>query len=47
MFNVCVCNFYTEDRHKIADHRDDERWLQFNQLDDKNNPFASIILLSG
>ena len=43
MFNVCVCNYYTEDTHQIADHRDDERWLSLNQLDNNNNPAASII----
>jgi hypothetical protein len=43
MFNVCVCNYYTEDKHQIAGHCDDERWLKFNQLDSSNNVFASII----
>lgn len=43
MFNVCVCNFYTEDNHQISDHRDDERWLQYNELDANGQPFASII----
>lgn len=43
MFNVCVCNLYTDDSHQIADHRDDERWLEFNELDNNNIPYASII----
>ena len=43
MFNVCVCNYYTENKHQIAGHCDDERWLKFNQLDSRNNPYASII----
>lgn len=43
MFNVCVCNYYTEDRHQISGHCDDERWLKFNQLDTNDKPFASII----
>jgi len=42
MFNVCVCNFYTEDNHQIADHRDDERWLTFNEINN-GNLSASII----
>lgn len=33
MFNVAVCNYYTEDRHQIAAHRDDERWLERNMSD--------------
>jgi hypothetical protein len=42
MFNVVVCNYYTEDSHQISDHRDDERWLKFNEITngEKN---ASII----
>ena len=43
MFNVVVCNYYTEDSHQISDHRDDERWLKFNELDSIGNPVASII----
>ena len=43
MFNVIVCNYYTEDSHQISDHRDDERWLKFNELDSCGNPVASII----
>ena len=43
MFNVVVCNYYTEDSHRISDHRDDERWLEFNELDNIGNPVASII----
>ena len=42
MFNVCVCNFYTEDSHQIADHRDDERWLAFNEIN-SGKLSASII----
>lgn len=43
MFNVIVCNYYTVDSHQISDHRDDERWLKFNELDNSSNPEASII----
>ena len=43
MFNVAVCNYYTEDRHQISAHKDDERWLELNELDKSNNPCASII----
>ena len=42
MFNVVVCNYYTEDSHQISDHRDDERWLKFNEIKD-GKPNASII----
>lgn len=43
MFNVVVCNYYTEHAHQINAHRDDERWLQHNQLDADGNPASSII----
>jgi len=43
MFNVIVCNYYTEDSHQISDHRDDERWLKFNELDSDGVPSTSII----
>ena len=43
MFNIAICNFYTEKEHKINAHRDDERWLEKNQLDDKGNAVASVI----
>ena len=43
MFNIAICNFYTEREHKINEHRDDERWLEFNELDSQGNPCASII----
>jgi len=43
MFNVGVCNFYTENRHSVSAHRDDERWLEHNQLDKHGKPYASII----
>ena len=43
MFNIAICNFYTEKEHKINAHRDDERWLERNQLDKSGNPVASII----
>ena len=43
MFNIAICNFYTEKEHKINAHKDDERWLERNQLDREGNPAASII----
>ena len=43
MFNVVVCNYYTDHSHQINAHRDDERWLKPNQLDDTGKPMASII----
>ncbi len=43
MFNIAICNFYTEKEHKINEHRDDERWLEFNELDKNGKPCASII----
>ena len=43
MFNIAICNYYTEKDHKINEHRDDERWLTHNQLDSNGNPCASII----
>ena len=43
MFNVVVCNYYTEHCHQINAHRDDERWLSHNQLDSNGKPCASII----
>lgn len=43
MFNVAVCNYYTQPQHKINAHRDDERWLDKNELDINGNPIASII----
>ena len=43
MFNIAICNFYTEREHKINEHRDDERWLEFNELDSQGNPCASGI----
>jgi len=43
MFNIAICNFYTEKDHKINAHKDDERWLERNQLDKDGNPVASII----
>ena len=43
MFNIAICNFYTEKEHKINEHRDDERWLEFNELDKNGKPSASII----
>lgn len=44
MFNVCVCNYYTQDNHQIADHRDDERWLAFNELN--NGTLSASIIAS-
>ena len=46
MFNIAICNFYTEREHKINEHRDDERWLEFNELDSQGNPCASIVIAS-
>lgn len=43
MFNVAVCNYYTEHQHSINAHRDDERWLELNQKDVHGNLKASII----
>ena len=43
MFNIAVCNFYTDHSHQISAHRDDERWLVPNQLDSDGTPLASII----
>ena len=43
MFNIAICNYYTEKEHKINAHKDDERWLERNQLDDNGKPVASII----
>ena len=43
MFNVVVCNYYTEHSHQINAHRDDERWLSHNQLGSDGKPCASII----
>ena len=43
MFNVVVCNYYTQDRHQISAHCDDERWLEKNQLNSEGIPSASII----
>ena len=43
MFNIAICNFYTEKEHKINAHKDDERWLERNQLDKDGKPVASII----
>ena len=43
MFNIAICNFYTEREHKINEHRDDERWLEFNELNKNGEPCASII----
>ena len=34
MFNVIVCNYYTEHNHQINAHKDDERWLVNNTLVD-------------
>ena len=42
MFNVVVCNYYTEDSHQISDHRDDERWLKFNEIN-QGKKTSSII----
>ena len=43
MFNVAVCNYYSESTHRINSHRDDERWLEKNELNSKNIPVNSII----
>tara|TARA_B100000925_G_C22005218_1_gene473335 strand:- start:2526 stop:3533 length:1008 start_codon:yes stop_codon:yes gene_type:complete len=43
MFNVVICNNYTENIHQINAHRDDERWLEHNEIGDDGNPCASII----
>lgn len=43
MFNVAVCNYYDEDCHQIAAHRDDERWLEFNEINNDGELSASII----
>lgn len=43
MFNVAICNLYTEKQHKISAHRDDERWLSLNELDKNKKPCHSII----
>ena len=43
MFNVVVCNYYTEHSHQINAHRDDERWLELNQRDADGQLKASII----
>ena len=39
--NIAICNFYTEKEHKINAYKDDERWLERNQLDREGNPSAS------
>tara|TARA_B100000524_G_scaffold317094_1_gene195972 strand:- start:1141 stop:2148 length:1008 start_codon:yes stop_codon:yes gene_type:complete len=36
MFNVVVCNYYTEKQHQINAHKDDERWLVKNMNNDGN-----------
>uniref|UniRef100_A0A6C0JEC2 Fe2OG dioxygenase domain-containing protein n=1 Tax=viral metagenome TaxID=1070528 RepID=A0A6C0JEC2_9ZZZZ len=43
MFNIIICNNYTEASHQISGHRDDERWLEKNELDSNGKPCASII----
>ena len=43
MFNVAVCNFYTEDRHQISGHRDDERWLEKNIIGKDSETESSLI----
>ena len=43
MFNVIICNNYTENIHQINAHRDDERWLEHNELNKEGEPCASII----
>ena len=43
MFNVCVCNYYTQKQHKISAHRVDERWLQKNLTNKHDNSKSSII----
>lgn len=43
MFNVAVCNFYTEDRHQISGHRDDERWLKKNIIGKDSETDSSLI----
>ena len=39
---MAICNLYTEKQHKISAHRDDERWLALNELDENKN---RVILL--
>ena len=46
MFNVCVCNYYTENRHQIAAHKDDERWLRFNEKPASNDGSDASIIAS-
>lgn len=43
MFNIIICNNYTCHEHQISAHRDDERWLQCNEIDNDGNKCASII----
>lgn len=43
MFNIAICNFYTEKDHKINEHRDDERWLIRNQRNSRGELSASLI----
>lgn len=43
MFNVIVCNYYTESHHQISAHRDDERWLIKNI---ENNGSRSSLIAS-
>lgn len=43
MFNVAVCNYYTEDRHQISGHRDDERWLEKNIIGKDSETESSLI----
>ena len=44
MFNIAICNFYTEKEHRINEHRDDERWLEKNFI--KNDKLDSSIIAS-
>lgn len=41
MFNVIVCNYYSESKHQISAHQDDERWLVKNL--EKNGEHTSLI----
>jgi hypothetical protein len=44
MFNIAICNFYTEKEHRINEHRDDERWLEKNFI--KEDKLDSSIIAS-
>ena len=46
MFNVIVCNYYTQNSHQINAHKDDERWLVKNieTNGEKSSLIASVTL---